>query len=520
MNNFDENQNINGADNADEFSTVFSDPSAHKNTAEHKTGNGKKRLRNIIASVLAVALLITSTLLAIKLIPEKNDESTQSTKITVLEMSDNDVQKITVNNQNGGFVLNNTTSDEDAESEIYTWMLDGYEEGIISSDMVSNIASSVLNISALREITTRTAEECGLLSPKIKADVVKNDKTEFSVLIGEKSLDNTGVYLKLSTQDKIYLVTDLDEELTFTALDLADTSSIPALTLENKYSDYLAEGVLNTFEKLTVSGKKFPEKIVFIQNNDDRLTDVVPYIISEPVYRIANNAEVAFVPFGTGVSVSGAYALDVKPKTLNELGLNSPDIAVTAKFDDYSYTFKFKKQQDGDYAVWHTDAKHILKVSESALELFKYDTVNFYSPWICFISIDELSGFEVISNDKNYKFDIKVDNSEDAEETYVINYNGKKLTASNFQEFYRYCISLEASDFVIEDVKGNPSCELRFNYSEKGRESSIIKFYKISATKYQFSVDGEMIGKVNASDVNRIVDYAESVIIDKEIDIV
>ncbi len=520
MNNFDENQNINNIEPEEEFSTVFSDPLLHKTVADGKKGNGKKRLLNVVAGLLAVAILIGGVFAVVKLIPKMDDEGTSSTtpKITVLEMADKDIKKVTLTNKNGTFVMNNTASKDDDGEEEYSWSLNGYKDSVISQSALSNITANVLNISALREITSKTAAECGLSNPQVNAEVLKSDDTAFSVLVGDKSPDNSGVYVKLSTQDKIYLVPgEIDKNLTFTALDLANTEAIAPITLGSKYSEYMADGTVVTCDKLTLTGKNFGNGLVFTQNNDEDVSNLVPFLISSPINRIANNVDYALAPYNSGIAVSGAYALDVSAQTLNSLGFNSPDIALTAKFDDYSYSFKFKEQADGGYAVWHTGCELILKVEDTALELFKCDTISFYSPWVCFVAIDDLNGMNVVADGKEYKFDIKVDTAEDAEEKYIINYNGKKLTASIFQEFYRYCISLEASDFIIENANTKPEYELTFNYSAKGRKAMVVKFYRVSATKYQFSVDGEMLGRVNATDVTRISDYIEDVIKNKEI---
>ena len=517
MNNFDENQNINTSE-IEEVSTIFSDPLSHKTVADGKRGNGKKRLLTVIAGLLSVAILICGVFAVVKLVPKMEDDgNTTTAKITVLEIADKNIKKITLTNKNGTFDIKNAVSKNDDGEEVYTWSLNDYKDDVISQTALSDITANVLNISALREITSKTAEQCGLENPQVKAEVLKSDETTFSVLIGDKSPDNSGVYVKLSTQDKIYLVSgDIDTRLTFTTLDLANTESILPIELGDKYSKYLANGVVATFDKLTITGKNFGNGVVFVPNNNEDISDVVPFLITSPVERIANNVEHVMTPYNTGIAVSGAYALDASAQTLNSLGFNSPDIALTAKFDDYSYSFKFKKQSDGGYAVWHTDCQLILKVEDTALELFKCDTVSFYSPWVALVSIDDLNGLDVVAEGKQYKFDIKVDTAEDAKEKYIINYNGKKLTASIFQEFYLYCISLEASDFAIENVNGTPEYQLTFNYSAKGKKSTVVKFYRISDTKYQYSVDGEMIGKINATDVIRMREYVENAANNKE----
>lgn len=514
-NSFDENQNIQSLEETEELSTVFSDPTAHNKTSDNKKGNGKKRITMIIAGVLAVALLIGSTVAVVKLVPEKTDDDVTSSntlpEISVLKLEEKDVKKVTVLNENGTFVINNTASKDEDDKEVYTWSLQGYDEDVISENTLSSIAESVIEISALREITSKSAEDCGLATPKVTATVTKSDDTDFSVLVGDKSPDNTGIYLKLSNSDKVYLVSDgLDTSLTFTALDLANDSSLSALDLGDGYEDYMVNDAISTFDEMTVSGKNFDKKVVIKPNNNETFSDYQPFVLTSPAYRIANNVDNLLKLFSSSVSVQGAYALDAKAETLKGLGLNTPDVEVTIKIKDFKYTYKFTKQSDGNYAVWHTGCKMIAKVAESANPVLTYNTISFYSTWVHLQSIDELSAFVVKSEGKEYNFNIKGDDSEDADEKYIIKYGDKKLTAENFQNFYQYCISLMVSDFTTDKVTGSPEYEITYVYSDS-RKSTKISFYRVGATKYQFSVDGEMIGKVNASDINRIADYVKKV---------
>ncbi len=525
MNSFDENQNIIEAENTDEFSTVFSDPAAHENVAESKNSNAKKRIISVIAGVLAVVILISSTILVVKLIPEKTDNEVTSSSaptIKVIEIPESNIKKVTFFNENGNFEMNNTASKDEDGDDVYTWSLKGYSTDVISAETLSIMVSDAIKIYAIREITLKNAEQCGLTDTKIKASIVKNDDTEVTVLIGGKSPDNGGIYVKLSDSDKIYLVADkLDEAFTFTTLDLANTNPISALTLDDKYTDYMTNGSIVSFDSITVSGKNFNKKVVIKPNNDDKFSQYMPYVLTAPVSRIAQNVENALELFSSGIMVDGAYALDASAATVKKFGLNTPDVEVTAKFDDYSYTYKFKKQADGGYAVWHSDCKLILMIDGSSLEILSYDTISFYSTWISFINIEDVSRLDIVSKGKEYKFDITSQESEEDDSVeYTIKHNGKKLTTENFQNLYQYCISLQASDFETEQLSNQPEYEIIYNYNANGKNPTKIAFYRISATKYQFSVDGEMIGKINASDVNRIADYVEKVAKNETIDII
>ncbi|MBO5358317.1 MAG: DUF4340 domain-containing protein [Clostridia bacterium] len=524
MNNFDENQNIEITEEADELSTVFADPTAHKVTADSKKNPNKKRIMSVIAGVLAVAVLIGGTVAVVKLIPEKEDDdgtTSQIPEITVLAMKEAEMKKLTVKNKNGSFVMNNKVTKDDDGYDECVWSLEGYDMDVISDYALYDIATSFTSLSALREITTKTAEECGLSSPVAEVGITKSDDSVINILVGAKSPDGSGVYLKRGDKDTIYLITGaIDETLSFTVLDLANTNAIDALTLPSGNDEYLVDGKVASFDSLTVSGKNFSKPVVIKPNTDKATSELHNFIITSPTRRMAENVDKAIAPFNSGVTVSGAYSIDCKTATLNKLGLNKPDLEITAKFGKNSYTFKFKKQDDGNYAVWYTGCKMIKMVAADSLEVLSYSTNNFYSTWVHLQSIDDLSGFIVKSEGKEYKFDISVKVNEDTRNDYTIKHNGKKLTAENFQDFYRYCISLNASDFETEKITTDSEYEITFVYSDAKRAPTKIKFYRSSATKYLFSVNGDVIGHVNASDLNRIATYVKQVAKDETVNVI
>lgn len=524
MSDFPEKENKeNGTelDTAQEASTVFSDPAEHKKTAVKQK---KRLLPVIIAAVLAVALLAGGTVAVIKLIPEREEgSSTPSIQtITVLKEDSDDFKSVTVTNENGTFKLysveeeaenDSTSSDTSSGDTEINWYLDGYGAEVIDSSAVGSIASNAAKLEAVREVTAKSAAECGLESPAIRVDVVKNDGSDFSVLVGSESPDSTGVYVKLSTDEKIYLTeSDLKGDFTFDALDLAETSAVPGVTVTDGMKDYTDDdGALSSFDAITLTGKNFPEKVVLAPNTDENLSAYAVYMTLSPTKRIAENVEGIFGLFQSGVSVSGAYSFDTSASAQKKLGLDSPDLAATIKIGSFTSTYTFKQQEDGGYAVWYEGAKLIKKVSASSLSFIDYKANDYYASWVCLQSINELSNFTVKTPDKAYGFDIAYDDSEDAEEPYVITYEGKKLVAENFQSFYQECVSLYCSDYTVDKVSGEPEMSFIFTYSDTSRENTVVEFRKASETKYQYSVDGIDMGKITSSSLNKILRLIEKV---------
>lgn len=511
MENFPENENLN---EQEEFSTVFSNPTEHTTKAV-KNGN-KKRILTVLSAFCALAVLVGGTFAAVKLIPKKSDETTgqpELKEIEVLSQKDTDLKSVTVNNKNGSFKFYSiiTKAEDENSEDTAKWYLEGYKQELVSTSSISNIVNNITNISASREITEKTAEECGLVNPAISADVAANDGGKWSVLIGSKSPDNSGVYLKLSTKDTIYLIPDaIDESLTFEPLDLANTDSIAGINLDSNYADYTEDGKLKSFDSIIVSGKNFPKNVVIKPNNND-IEKTISYVITEPVERVAENADKLLSVFSDGITVSGAYSFDVTPETLSALGLNNPDFAAKIKVKDFTYTYKFKLQSDGSYAVVTDDSIMVKKVSAGSLEVLGYTETDFYADWVFIESIDKIANLTVNSGGKSYSFDIKANEDEESEESYIVNYDGKTLKSYDFQSFYQYCISLKSSDFTTENLSGPDDASLVYSYND-GTKPVTVTFKKATATKYQYYINGSPMGKVNSSEFNKLDKYLKQLV--------
>ncbi len=519
MNNFPENENkeiIEETPEIEEFSTVFSNPEQHKEIKQ-KSGN-KKRLKIVIAAVAAIAVLVSGTFAAIKLIPEKEDDTSTPSlqEIEVLNKKEADYKTVTVKNQNGSFKLYSVVTKGEGEDAVDTidWYLDGYEKDVIDSSSISYVIGNLTEISASREITEKTLADCGLEKPEIKADIVTNDDAEFSVLVGKKSPDNSGVYLKLSTNDKIYLSSSaIDDELNFKALDFANTDAIAGLALGSDYADYTNEGSLVSFDSIVIKSKKFKDTIVIKPNNDETTLSFMPYLITSPQSQTAGEIDDLISLFSGGISVTGAYSFDVSKQSLNKFGLNDPDFAVTVKVKDFSYTYKFKLQSDGNYAVVTSDSKMIKMIAPDTLKYIDYSLTDFYANWVFIESIDKISNLTVNSGGKNYSFDIKKNpDEEDTEIPYIVTCEGKSISCENFQDFYRYCISLSCVDFTTQNISASDEASLTYTYND-GKTSPVkVAFRKVTATKYQFYLNGKVGGKINASEFKLLDKYLQQLL--------
>ncbi len=505
-----------------ESSTIFSDPVSHKQRV--KTGKGKKLLK-ALSLLLIVAIIIGGTVAVIKFIPEKEDTKvTANDKIELLDYADSEIKEITVKNKNGSFNIYSKvveTKDEsmnETVSETF-WYLKGYDTTLTDSAALQTIVDAAVDIDAIRIIESKTAKDCGLEKPVVSVAITSNEGKKITVDIGNKSPDNVGVYLKLSDSENIYLVGSmLDEKLTFKDLDMASTDPQAAITLDEKYDEYLSDDKIISCDSFTVSGRNFPQKVSFVMNKDEKLAGYIPYYLTTPMQRTAENGDPIFSLFYQGFPVAGAYSYDVKKSTLKELGLNEPDFEVSAKFGDFTYTYRFKEQRKGEYAVVGTDSKNVKKVLIDDCGFLAYRTADFYSKIVFITPIDSVNSLKIATADKTYLFNITAASSTNEDnKKYIIECDGKTYNSTYFQSYYQFLCGLESMEFDVTKTTEKPSLTLTYTYNDRQKKPSVIEFVKINATKYQYSVDGVPMGKIGSTSYNKILKNLERLLDGKQI---
>ena len=497
---------------AEEFSTVFSDPSIHREINIKK----KKALPKILASVVALCLLICVTVAVINLIPALKDEEDSSSlsdgSIEVMSLKSDDISSVKVENSIGVTEFySETESSEDTETTL--WKIKGLDGEVTSSSNISTVVGYVGEITAKRTVTQKTAEECGLNDPDIRVEVYPKKKESYTLILGGKSPDNMGYYLKIEGKDDIYLVNDeLYESLNFQLLDFANTDTISGfVNVDGELDDYFASGALANFDRLTFKGGKFGSNFEIIANTDSAISEYYGYLVKNPT-RLADNYGDILTLYQNGIMVDGAYSFDVTDVSLSKFGLNNPDLETAMYIKDKSITYKFALQEDGDYAVVGSDSKLIYRVSATTLAgVVNTKPEDYYSEVVFITSIDNLDKFNITANGKEYNFTVTVNETEDengeTEKSYSITLNGEKIKTEDFKTLYEECVSLEYKEFNVTETSETPS--LVFDITLKDGKKTKIQFTSVSATRYNCKIDGVNLGKVTAVSVNNIIKNLE-----------
>ncbi len=514
MNNLPENNNTN-----EEFSTIFSAPQEHNDTVK----KSKKRYKTVLALFLVVAILFGGTFAVIKLIPKKETATDTNKDIEVVALESENIKEMTVKNKNGNFKFcweeTKTKSNETGETETsINWYIKGYDKELTDSDLILNIVNNVIDIDAIRVIDKNAGVDFGFEKPVATATFETTDNKKETVYVGAKSPDNSGAYVKLASKDEIYLVGgDIDETLSFSDIDLASTQPQPALMLPEKYSEYCSGVAVEKADYVTVEGVNFPEKMVFKQITDKDVALFNSYEVIEPERRMAQNIETIFLVFTGGFNTNGAYSYDVKSETLKKLKLDKPDFVLSAVFDDYTYSYKFKKQKDGNWAVIGNDSKNVKKVTLEDCNFLSYTTTDLYNPTVFMTNIDDVSNLTIKTQKDTYSFDIAANPNGDDTNKYKVTMGKKSFKSSYFQSFWQYLCMLQAIDFETEKNVGKTELTITYNYKNKDKEPTVVTFAKENAVRYQYSVDGVAMGKVGSSDYTKILKNLERLLEGKQV---
>lgn len=489
-------------------STVFTAPTEHKD----KRKAGKFSLvKKIIAAVLAVAILAGATVMVVKLIPELQQGETEVFEPQqIMSLDTSTFKKITIKHPTATLVINSSIEESDKESK-QVWTLEGYDATLIDATSLSQIATYASAVTAYGQYDydESQAAQYGFDNPPLVVDVETSDKVmgNFTLTLGNATAGGQYSYLHISSvPKKVYLVNSGNMSgFIVEPLDLAISSAIPAIEKNDKNKGYFdADGALSDFDTITLSGSRFAPPLVFAPNKDERFSSYATYICTSPKVRIADGViEDIRDSFGNGVSASGAVSFDQSAESLKKFGLDDPDIIITIKVAGESYSYKLKATDDSntEYYIAATTDRMIRTVTISSMTYLTNEEKDYYLGFMALESIGDVSEFS-LKGDVNTAFTIAKD--EDNDSKYIVKNGDKDIVADDFQSFYAIFMETTALDYDTVKVSGSPDLAVTMKHHD-GSSATVITFYKISESRYQYSVGGIPMGQIASSAYSKIV---------------
>ncbi|MBO5852343.1 MAG: DUF4340 domain-containing protein [Clostridia bacterium] len=519
---------------SDEESTIFSAPEAHRDKVT-KGVKLKKIITAGIALVLVCAIAITVAVLVPPLLNEDNgggtdeidppimaEDTFKNVDRAVLKRSDAVIEFVKIEKER-------ETEDEDGNTVTKTdleWALKEVDPDLTSYTNIDNTVSNYMEQHYTKKVSgnKNDGNDYGFDKPIYQVDFYEkgSDEILISLLIGNENPAKTGRYATTTKDDAVYYIAGASEFYHYqkNITDFANPESIPAISKAEDYSDgNFTEGQLIKCDKLILSGNNFGGQYVIESQESDNVTIFTTYSVTSPTKRPANDDNVGKVVqiFSYGVTADGCYSYKTDNEELKKFGLDKPDFEATIYVGNIKRSFKATKQQDGNYAVFYEGNKTIMSVSADSIEPVAFERGDLFNELLFIENITNASQLKIESGAQSFKFDILTEKNEETGDYNLtgIKVGGKEITKSNFQNYYQFLVSITAQSYEEHDTKGMEP-ETVVTLTHKSGTKTVVKYFKVSSTRYQVEVNGVKMGLISSADHTRISKYAQNVVNEKD----
>ncbi len=510
----------------EEESTIFG--ASPTKQLDSKAKKGGKMLRNIIVSVVVLALLAGSAFAIVKLIPKPEDDTTENTDETVevISIEHEKVKSVKIDRGSSLSVYNTTLKEEEGtesgeKTTSVTWTIEGVDPSLTETTSISRVMDTVLALKANRKIEKEDGADYGFAAPTYTVTVTGYDAADSVTLTVGKETPTSSGYYATTDGETIVLLDSADvEDFATPDTEMAVSEIVAAAAKNDGNADYFEEETFARVDYIALSGKNYPQYIRFEMNDMEDISAYMSYVMTAPSRRFADMEKVTelFNIAANGLSSASAYCLNPTAAELQSFGLTSPDVALEIKYGGTKILLKAALQQDGSYAVIAEGGKNIIfKVDAASLGFATYKLEDFASDTVFIEMITELSSLTLATPDKTYTFgirNVKAEN-EDEDDVLTVTYGDKTLTTENFQNYYQYLVGTELNEIASEKTAGTPA--LTLTAVRNSGTKTTVKFIKHSDRRYYVEVDGEPMGYISSSYMDKILNYLDDVAEDKTV---
>lgn len=448
-----------------------------------------KTVKGIVGGTICLALLVGG-FVALKLYDKSNDDSSNDDSLiaeeshTFYEHDSNEVNRVEVSNEQGGYVLYRTAEATDENSKA-TYSIEGIEKYNLNDAIVSTIANNCSSLNALELIEENSTDlsQYGLDNPVAEVTVYFDDDTSETLLIGNNSPVD-GVYFKLSDEDDVYTV-----------------NSNPMYVFTKNKDYFISKVCLETpdddnypiVENLTVERSDIDYKIVL--EYDHRADDEnyiggtsASHIMTSPVYAYLNVENSEKITHGMfGLTADSIVKLSPTKEDLEVAGINEPTCKVTMSCDDgktytltlgnsYDYT-----SEDGNnstsYLGYFDGIDILFSFTEGSIPWLNLKPMDITSQIVFGNYIYDISDMTIKTKDKTLKFE-----GSGTADDYSIKLDGKDFDLNRYKSFYQALLKAPAEELYIDKVSGEPEVTVTINL-QSGGEPDVIEFYRLNDRK-------------------------------------
>lgn len=425
--------------------------------------------------------------------------------VKLIDTEAQDIKKITVTNEYGGFTY---TGESDSGKESYgITELDGIA---LDANKLTDIGEDTAKLTAYKSVEENASDlsKYGLTKPAAEFAVTFADGSERTFMIGDVAHKNRYRYVSEKNEGDVYMV--LESTIQYflgKAEDLADPSLFPAQSEDDV-----------VFGKLTLSRKDLNYDMVFEQDNGDneRSNENMPsaQVMTEPIFSYLNgstSSEVIYSLYGlTAISAEVIYPDEA---ALKEYGLDDPRAVVTFVGEDYDWTLNIggefhEENDDGEEQTAASAYYCTVKGVDNKDAIWKIDASAL--PWVELVPGDVITTLMTYNNiwqvgeiDISGEVDTTYTITQKDEEVTGAEQDGEKLDVEEFKGLYQYLLTCPTSEIWFEEPENEPYLTIDIKRTDGGGDK--LEFCKDTERRVIVKLNGRTSYKIKTSWVNTLL---------------
>jgi len=481
-----------------------------------------KKLRNLIAALIAVALLGGMVAILPTVLEPDPDQADSEAELEreALQLAFYDdtsqVLEVTVTNEHGEFTALPTRGINEQGTEANGLKIESIEKFPTQFTRFETLLNKCAYLVASRKYSDKESNlsQFGLSDPEISAQIKYPDKT-LTVLIGDQVPDESGYYVKLADTDTVYIFHDdiyeifsrgVKDYIDLTLLDPHPSEADPETGLVSEYAE--------SFERIELGGS-CREELIAIEKDELGAKDYRPFSMVLPKKVSADDDAVRTIYslITMGMTAADVAAVDPGKGTLAKLGFDDPLATISYKYADAEYNITVGSADKDHYLVMTGEWNIVYKVSKNTLEFCEWQVSDLFNKIIYIANVKDIKTFTITHGGKKYKLDVNIG----ADDKVTVTYGGKIVSNEVFNTYYQNFLTIQHED-TGKKPKGDPVLSFDIEFTDTARYPDRIDFIKESDRRYFYQVNGEGVFLIKSARVDTLIDDIDKLIHNKEIE--
>lgn len=439
-----------------------------------------KKIKSILIG--GVLLLLLIGVMVVLKITEKpveqlsSSESNASSVVVLWKAEREEVIKIEVQNQKGGYVA------EAGENKTLTIppIAGGY---VLKNNDLVVLQNSMATLTATRIVEENPEDltKYGLDAPVASAQVTFADGMVNTVRIGGKLPTGGGYYAQINDESTVYAIANVDaNKLFYGEADFLDLSILSA-----------SESETPDIERIQVDGASFTDKPLILEKISSDSGYGSGYNITSPIQAALNSANGKKLVEGLySLTASEAAAIAESQEDKAKYGFDEPYAIIRYIRNGENGVLQIGNEtnlEDG------TAARYVMKLEDSVvykvtlinLPWITADINNLFSSLLLIPSIDTVDTVEVVTGGETYT----LESSGDLKNLQAT-INGKEMNIDHYRTMYEFLISASAKEINYGSEKGESLAKIIYHYRDDAKSDDMIEFFSVSDRKCLISLNG------------------------------